>query len=205
VKRYRRRRRHHRRGEDLARGVAREALRPRAVLRAQRGEPVPADFYADMKPGLPLAVLLSGPQARASPEAREDDRPSRPSSTGRSTRTPRSSRRTSIDQRLMSKRDWEVYERALRGHPPRAAPAGRAHRADVLAGRGEEADREARSRGREGDPARLPEAPARALQRRGSRRTTSRPSCRIDTTKMDYVEDLVDLIELTRILDAALA
>jgi hypothetical protein len=28
---------------------------------------------------------------------------------------------------------------------------------------------------------------------------------RIDTTKMDYVEDLVDLIELTRTLDAALA
>jgi deoxyadenosine/deoxycytidine kinase len=30
------------------------------------------------------------------------------------------------------------------------------------------------------------------------------PIVRIDTTKMDYVEDLVDLIELTRTLDAAL-
>ena len=31
------------------------------------------------------------------------------------------------------------------------------------------------------------------------------PIVTIDTTKLDYVEDLVDLIELTRKLDAALA
>jgi deoxyadenosine/deoxycytidine kinase len=31
------------------------------------------------------------------------------------------------------------------------------------------------------------------------------PIVRIDTTKMDYVEDLVDLIELTKVIDGALA
>ena len=108
----------------------------------------------------------------------------------------------------MSKRDWEVYERLYMGIRRALRPP------DVLIAL----------------TCSLAAAKKRIAKRRGSRgarwRRRSRdaylkrlhglyeawfasydlsPIVTIDTTKMDYVEDLVDLIELTRKLDAALA
>ena len=107
-------------------------------------------------------------------------------------------------QRLMSKRDWEVYERLYAGirralRPPDvlialtcALPAAKKR----IAKRGRGMEKE------------IPHAYLKRLHGLYEAWFDSydlSPIVRIDTTKMDYVEDLVDLIELTRKLDGALA
>ncbi len=107
-------------------------------------------------------------------------------------------------QRLMTKRDWEVYERLYAGirralQPPDvllaltcSLPASKQR----IAKRGRGMEKE------------IPDAYLRRLHRLYEEWFASyslSPIVRIDTTKMDYVEDLVDRIELTGKLDAALA
>jgi deoxyadenosine/deoxycytidine kinase len=106
-------------------------------------------------------------------------------------------------QKKMSKRDWEVYQRLYAGICRALKPP------DVLialtCSLGATKKRIAR-RGREMEKE-IPDAYLRGLHRAYARWFDAydlSPIVRIDTTKMDYVEDLVDLIELTRTIDAAL-
>jgi deoxyadenosine/deoxycytidine kinase len=107
-------------------------------------------------------------------------------------------------QRLMSKRDWEVYQhlytgirRALR--PPDVlvaltCPLRIAKKRIVTRGRAMEA--------------KIPDAYLRRLHKLYTDWFSSydlSPIVYIDTGKLDYVEDLVDLIDLRKILDRALA
>ena len=110
-------------------------------------------------------------------------------------------------QKLMTKRDWEIYLRLYAGirrtlKPPdvllalTCTPAATKKRIALRA----------RHAARKMEKA-IPDAYLRRLHRLYSEWFASydlSPIVRIDTTKMDYVEDLVDLIELTRRLDAAL-
>jgi deoxyadenosine/deoxycytidine kinase len=107
-------------------------------------------------------------------------------------------------QKKMSKRDWEVYQRLYAGicralRPPDVLIA-------LTCSLGATKKRIAR-RGREMEKE-IPDAYLRGLHRAYGRWFDAydlSPIVRIDTTKMDYVEDLVDLIELTRRIDEALA
>ena len=106
-------------------------------------------------------------------------------------------------QKLMSKRDWEVYQRLYMGirralKPPDVLLAltcslGAAKKRIAKRGRAMEAE--------------IPDAYLRRLHRLYGAWFDSydlSPIVKIDTTKMDYVEDIVDLIELTKTIDAAL-
>jgi deoxyadenosine/deoxycytidine kinase len=111
-------------------------------------------------------------------------------------------------QKLMSKRDWEVYQRLYAGIRLALKPP------DVLlaltCSLGAAKKRIAK---RAEDPGRamekeIPDAYLRRLHRLYGEWFASydlSPIVTIDTTKMDYVEDLVDLIELSTRLDEALA
>jgi len=107
-------------------------------------------------------------------------------------------------QKHMEKRDWEVYLRLYEGIQRMLRPP------DVLialtCSLSATKKRIAR-RGRAMEKS-IPDAYLARLHRLYMRWFDSyalSPVVRIDTTKMDYVEDLVDLIELTRTLDHALA
>jgi deoxyadenosine/deoxycytidine kinase len=107
-------------------------------------------------------------------------------------------------QRLMEKRDWLVYQRLYEGIRRSLRPP------DVLialtCSLGAAKKRIAK-RGRDMEKA-IPDAYLRRLHRLYGAWFDSydlSPVVRIDTTRMDYVEDLVDLIELQRTVDAALA
>jgi deoxyadenosine/deoxycytidine kinase len=107
-------------------------------------------------------------------------------------------------QKRMHKRDWEVYQRLYAGIRRSLRPP------DVLialtCSLGTAKKRIAR-RGRAMESA-IPDAYLRRLDRLYAQWFASydlSPIVRIDTAKIDYVEDLVDLIDLTRTLDQALA
>ena len=107
-------------------------------------------------------------------------------------------------QKLMTKRDWLVYQRLYEGlrralRPPDVLIAVTCSLAATK--------QRIAQRGRAMESA-IPDAYLRRLHRLYGQWFASydlSPVVTIDTTKMDYVEDLVDLIELTRKLDAALA
>jgi deoxyadenosine/deoxycytidine kinase len=107
-------------------------------------------------------------------------------------------------QRLMTKRDWEVYERLYAGirsalRPPDvllALTCSLASAKKRIARRGRGMEKE------------IPHAYLKRLHglyEDWFATYALSPIVRIDTTKMDYVEDLVDLIELKKTIDAALA
>ncbi len=106
-------------------------------------------------------------------------------------------------QRTLSKRDWEVYERLYEGIKKTLRPP------DVLVAVScslPATKKRIRRRGRamESD---IPDAYLRRLHRLYEEwfdRYDLGPIVRIDTTKLDYVEDLVDLIELQQKLDKVL-
>jgi deoxyadenosine/deoxycytidine kinase len=112
--------------------------------------------------------------------------------------------RNCYQQRLMTKRDWEVYERLYAGilralRPPDVLIALHCSLGTTkkrIAKRGRASERE------------IPDAYLRRLHRLYEAwfaSYTLSPIVHLDTGKLDYVEDLVDLIDLTRTLDAALA
>ena len=115
--------------------------------------------------------------------------------------------RNLYDQKLMAKRDWEVYSRLYAGirralRPPDvliAVTCSLAATKKRIAHRAKRPDRAME--------AAIPDAYLRRLHRLYARWFASydlSPIVHIDTTKLDYVEDLVDLIELRRLLDKAL-
>jgi deoxyadenosine/deoxycytidine kinase len=107
-------------------------------------------------------------------------------------------------QGLMDKRDWAVYQRLYAGIRRALRPP------DVLIAlrcslRTTKKRIRLRRRAMESD---IPDAYLRRLHRLYASwfaRYDLSPIVVIDTDKLDYVEDLVDLIDLTRRLDAALA
>ncbi|MDB4998443.1 MAG: Deoxyadenosine kinase [Myxococcaceae bacterium] len=106
-------------------------------------------------------------------------------------------------QKLMTKRDWEVYQRLYAGIRRALRPP------DVLIALTcslPAAKKRIAKRGREMESA-IPDAYLRRLHKLYGTWFSSydlSPIVTIDTTKLDYVEDLVDLLDLMRILDAAL-
>ena len=107
------------------------------------------------------------------------------------------------NQRYIAKRDWAVYERLYEGIKKTLRPP------DVLVALtcslGATKKRIQR-RGRAMEAA-IPDAYLRRLHRLYEdwfERYDLGPIVKIDTTKLDYVEDLVDLIELQQKLDKAL-
>jgi deoxyadenosine/deoxycytidine kinase len=107
-------------------------------------------------------------------------------------------------QKHIDKRDWQVYQRLYEGiarslRPPELLIAlscslGTTKKRIVKRGRGMEAD--------------IPHGYLRRLHGMYTDwfdRYSLSPILRIDTTKLDYVEDLVDLLELKRTMDRALA
>lgn len=106
-------------------------------------------------------------------------------------------------QKTLSKRDWDVYERLYEGikktlRPPDVLVA-------VSCSLAATKKRIAR-RGRAMEEG-IPDAYLRRLHRlyeQWFERYDLGPIVRIDTTKLDYVEDLVDLIELQQKLDKVL-
>jgi deoxyadenosine/deoxycytidine kinase len=111
--------------------------------------------------------------------------------------------RNTKDQGYLTKRDWAVYERLYEGikrtlPPPDvlvAVTCSLAATKKRIATRGREMEKE------------IPDAYLRRLHRLyGSwfDRYALGPIVRIDTTNLDYVENLVDLIELQQKLDAVL-
>jgi deoxyadenosine/deoxycytidine kinase len=106
-------------------------------------------------------------------------------------------------QGFLSKRDWTVYRKLYEGICRSLRPP------DVLIALTcplSTAKKRIAQRGREMERA-IPEAYLRRLHRLYGRWFETydlSPIVRIDTGKVDYVEDLVDLIEVTRTLDAAL-
>ena len=104
----------------------------------------------------------------------------------------------------LSRRDWNVYQALYEGicrslRPPDVLIALTCPLAT--------ARKRIARRGRAMEQA-IPETYLRRLHRLYARwfeRYDLSPMVRIDTGKLDYVEDLVDLIDLTRTLDAALA
>jgi deoxyadenosine/deoxycytidine kinase len=112
--------------------------------------------------------------------------------------------RNLYETKMMDKRDWEVYLRLYEGIRRALRPP------DVLialtCSLGATKKRIAR-RGRAMETE-IPDAYLRRLHRLYNRWFDSydlSPIVRIDTTKLDYVEDLVDLIELQQKLDQALS
>jgi len=106
-------------------------------------------------------------------------------------------------QRLMDKRDWEVYQRLYAGIRRALRPP------DVLIALTcslSAAKKRIARRGRAMEQS-IPEAYLRRLHRLYGAWFASydlSPIVTIDTTRLDYVEDLVDLIDLIAILDRAL-
>lgn len=107
-------------------------------------------------------------------------------------------------QGLMDRRDWSVYHQLYLGIRAALPPP------DVLialtCSLGAARERIAR-RGRPMEQ-QIPEAYLRRLHsayRRWFKRYNLSPMVMVDTTRLDYVEDLVDLIELQRRLDEALS
>jgi deoxyadenosine/deoxycytidine kinase len=106
-------------------------------------------------------------------------------------------------QGLMQKRDWQVYQRLYEGirrslRPPDVLIALRCSLRTA---------KKRIARRRRPMEAAIPDAYLRRLHRlyaRWFRTYDLSPIVVIDTDKLDYVEDLVDLIDLTRRLDAAL-
>ena len=107
-------------------------------------------------------------------------------------------------QGLMQKRDWQVYQRLYEGirralRPPDVLIALRCSL--------KTAKKRIARRNRPMESA-IPDAYLRRLHRLYARWFSAydlSPIVVIDTDKLDYVEDLVDLIDLTRRLDVALA
>ncbi len=115
--------------------------------------------------------------------------------------------RNLYEQKLMTRRDWEVYARLYAGirralRPPDvliALTCSLSATKKRIEHRSKRADRAME--------ASIPDAYLRRLHRLYGRWFSSydlSPIVHIDTTKLDYVEDLVDLIELRRVLDKAL-
>jgi deoxyadenosine/deoxycytidine kinase len=111
--------------------------------------------------------------------------------------------RNLFESKMMEKRDWDVYLRLYEGIRRALRPP------DVLialtCSLGASKKRIAR-RGRAMEGA-IPDAYLRRLHRLYGKwfdRYDLSPIVRIDTTKLDYVEDLVDLIELQKVVDKAL-
>jgi deoxyadenosine/deoxycytidine kinase len=107
-------------------------------------------------------------------------------------------------QKLMTKRDWQVYERLYQGIRRMLRPPDVLIAITCTLGA---TKKRIRRRGRAMEQ-KIPDAYLRRLHRLYTRWLSAydlSPIVRIDTTKMDYVEDLVDLIELQRTLDRALA
>jgi deoxyadenosine/deoxycytidine kinase len=106
-------------------------------------------------------------------------------------------------QKTLSKRDWEVYERLYEGIKKTLRPP------DVLVAVScslPATKKRIKRRGRAMEDA-IPDAYLRRLHRLYEDwfdRYDLGPIVRIDTTKLDYVEDLVDLIELQQKLDKVL-
>jgi deoxyadenosine/deoxycytidine kinase len=111
--------------------------------------------------------------------------------------------RNLLAQGFLSKRDWAVYRELYAGicrslRPPDVlialtCPLGAAKKRIARRGRAMEQS--------------IPDAYLRRLHRLYARWFDAydlSPVVRIDTGKLDYVEDLVDLIEVTRVLDHAL-
>jgi deoxyadenosine/deoxycytidine kinase len=112
--------------------------------------------------------------------------------------------RNLFEQKLMSKRDWEVYQRLYAGIRRALRPPDLMIALSCSLGATKKRIRR-RGRAMESD---IPDAYLRRLHRLYARWFSSyglSPIVRIDTTKLDYVEDLVDLIELKTRLDEALA
>jgi len=111
--------------------------------------------------------------------------------------------RNLFEQKMMTKRDWEVYQRLYTGirrmlRPPDVLIA-------ITCSLGATKKR-IHTRGRAMEQ-KIPDPYLRRLHRLYTRWFGAydlSPIVTIDTTKMDYVEDLVDLIELQRALDRAL-
>jgi deoxyadenosine/deoxycytidine kinase len=107
------------------------------------------------------------------------------------------------NQRYISARDWEVYERLYEGIKKTLRPP------DVLVAVScslPATKKRIKRRGRAMEDA-IPDAYLRRLHRLYEDwfdRYDLGPIVKIDTTKLDYVEDLVDLIELQQKLDKAL-
>ncbi len=112
--------------------------------------------------------------------------------------------RNLYETKMMEKRDWDVYLRLYEGirralRPPDVLIAltcslGATKKRIAKRGRAMETE--------------IPDAYLRRLHRLYNRWFESydlSPIVRIDTTKLDYVEDLVDLIELQQKLDLALS
>ena len=107
-------------------------------------------------------------------------------------------------QRLMNKRDWAVYQHLYKGIRRALRPP------DVLIALTcplRAAKKRIAQRGRAMESA-IPDAYLRRLHRLYAEWFASydlSPVVYVDTGRLDYVEDLVDLIDLTRTLDKALA
>lgn len=105
--------------------------------------------------------------------------------------------------KMMEKRDWEVYQRLYEGIRRALRPP------DVLIALScslGATKRRIEKRGRKME-ASIPDAYLRGLHRAYEGwfdRYDLSPIVRIDTTRLDYVEDLLDLIELRQTLDRAL-
>jgi len=112
--------------------------------------------------------------------------------------------RNLYEQKLMQKRDWQVYLRLYEGIRRALRPP------DVLIALTcplRTTKKRIAQRGRAMEQS-IPDAYLRRLHRlyrRWFARYDLSPVVHIDTGKLDYVEDLVDLIDLTRTLDRALA
>lgn len=111
--------------------------------------------------------------------------------------------RNLFESKMMEKRDWEVYLRLYEGirralRPPDVLIA---LTCSLVASK-----KRITKRGRAMESA-IPDAYLRRLHRlygRWFERYDLSPIVRIDTTKLDYVEDLVDLIDLQKVVDKAL-
>lgn len=111
--------------------------------------------------------------------------------------------RNSRNQRYISARDWAVYERLYEGIKKTLPPPDVLVAVTCSLGA---TKKRIKKRGREMEND-IPDAYLRRLHRLYEDwfdRYDLGPIVRIDTTKLDYVEDLVDLIELQTTLDKAL-
>ena len=125
--------------------------------------------------GVPLAGVLSRPQAQAPPGARRVRPPRR--HRPHHLRGRRDLRAEPPGAGLPLEARLDGLPQALRGHLPQPAAAGRAHRADVPPVDRKEAHRAARARDGAGDPGRVPAAAAQALRAVVRHVRPRRPSC----------------------------
>ena len=164
--------------------------------------PYLADFYADMKQwGFHSQVFFLSHKLKLHQELLAANRPSVIDRT--IYEDAEIFARSLKNQRYISARDWAVYERLYEGIKKTLRPP------DVLVALtcslGATKKRIER-RGRAMESA-IPDAYLRKLHRLYAdwfERYDLGPIVKIDTTKLDYVEDLVDLIELQQKLDKAL-